>query len=230
MGVYYCFYNRIENKIKEQKEKAGHKAGYALLSYALEKEYKIYKLPKIEKGRYGKPFFPDYPQIQFNISHCDSMAVCVLARQEVGIDVEEKRKVSQALVKKALTEQERDTLQQKPVEYFEMGFLQYWTLKESFIKAIGRGLSFPLKDVEFYFHPNQRFPNLLSLSTLQKQSLSNLFTSLSPISSNQKDWQFFQIVLEENYLLSVCFRKEEIFDKRKDDLQEVVLVEREQRI
>lgn len=217
MNIYYSLYS---NNRKDQK--AGHRTGYALLSYALEKEYRMDRLPKIERGRYGKPFFSDYPQIHFNISHCNGMAVCALARQEVGIDVEKRRQVSLALVKKALTEQEREELQNYSEKDFEMGFLQYWTLKESFIKAIGKGLSFPLNKIEFYLEKTQIFQNLTPL--LEVQDI-NLFDWI-PIASNQKDWQFFQFFLKKDYLLSLCFYREEAIYKEKCRLQEVILAEK----
>lgn len=232
MNIYYYLY---KNNTGKQKEKAGHQAAYVLLSYILEKEYGIFKFPKIEKSPYGKPYFPDYPQIHFNISHCDNMAVCVTAGYEVGIDIERKRQVKQILVKKVLTQKEQIDLQKRKEEEFEMAFLQYWTLKESFIKAIGRGLSFPLCDIEFYFDPDQIFWNLYPKSDfqpiLEKQSpfalnlYSVIFTEEYPseiekpdpiclkigsftiqnqILSNQEDWCFFQVFLEEEYLLSLC--------------------------
>lgn len=223
MHLYYCLY---KDQCKEQKEKAGyhvgHKAGYDLLSYALEKEYGICELPKIEKGRYGKPYFPEYPQIHFNISHCDGMAACVTAEHEVGIDVEGRRRIRQALVNKVLTENERIELQKCGTDEFEMGFLRYWTLKESFIKAIGRGLSFPLKDIEFSIMQENLdqtvleriVPNLMLLSKKSEHMVLNL----TAVSSNQKDWQFFQTVLEKEYLLSICFHKEEGIQLRDGSL------------
>lgn len=224
MYLYYCFYQNCRG---EQKERVGHRAAYALLSYGLKKEYGIFALPDIKKGRYGKPYFAKYPQIFFNISHCDGMAACVIAKQEIGIDVERKRRVTQAVVKKSLTQKEREQLQQYKKEEFEMGFLRYWTLKESFIKAIGRGLSFPLCEIEF-----QLFPALFSFS-ISKDSFAVLeapfFISgnssflpkdwnvlaedLDLLSSNQTDWRFFQTIIEKEYLLSVCFREGEEMEK-----------------
>ena len=46
--------------------------------------------------------------------------------------------LTQALVQKALTEREKKDFSCYQAEDVEMGFLQYWTLKESFIKAFIR--------------------------------------------------------------------------------------------
>ena len=35
------------------------------------------------------------------------------------------------------------------------GFLKFWCLKESYIKAIGKGLTLPLKDIEFTIDHNK---------------------------------------------------------------------------
>ncbi len=212
MKIYYCF-----GCSDKAGQKTGHAAGYALLSYALKKEYQIDTLPKIEKGRYGKPFFPAYPQIHFNISHCNGMAACILAEKEVGIDTEKKRQVNFSLIKKALTEQERKTLQNISKEQFEMSFLQYWTLKESFIKAIGRGLSFPLEEIEFYLTKSQTVQTLYPLFKEQ----APIFLISTPILSNQSDWQFVQFYLKDDYFLSVCFHKEEPLCQEQNWLQAV---------
>ncbi len=203
MDVYYCFYD----KKKEQKEKIAHQIGYGLLFYGLKKRYGIEQVPKIEKGKYGKPYLYDYPQIYFNISHCNGAAVCIIAEYEIGIDIEGKRRVTQALVQKALTEREKKDFSCYQAEDVEMGFLQYWTLKESFIKAIGRGLSFPLCEVEFYLKQDQRFLQFLQLSKEQKPFYFQKQIHL--IASNQKKWQFLQTVLGEHYLLSICFPNQE---------------------
>lgn len=201
MKIYYSL---IEEDTGKQKNIAGHQAGYALLSYALQKEYGMEELPAMEKGQYGKPYFPKYPQIHFNISHCVGMASCVLAEREVGIDVEGRRRISQSLVNKVLTEDERKELLKEGdnnfKEDFEMRFLRYWTLKESFIKAIGKGLSYPLCEVEF---------------RLERKEENQI-----QVFSNQKDWQFIQTVLKDKYLLSVCFDKEEPIEKVWD-IQEI---------
>lgn len=201
MKIYYSL---TEEDTGKRKNKVGHQVGYALLSYALQKEYGIDKLPTMEKGKYGKPYFPKHPQIHFNISHCIGMTACILSEWEVGIDVEGRRRVSQSLINKVLAENERKELlgddDKDFKEDFEMRFLRYWTLKESFIKAIGKGLSYPLCEVEFRLE--RREDNQIQ------------------VFSNQNDWHFFQTVLKDNYLLSVCFDKEEPVENVWD-LQEV---------
>ena len=39
---------------------------------------------RIAEGTYGKPYFPDYPDIHFNVSHSEKMVIAVFADIEVG--------------------------------------------------------------------------------------------------------------------------------------------------
>jgi len=169
--------------------KLGHTMAYALLSYALNETYGINCLPKIQRYAYGKPYFPALSQICFNLTHCNGMVACILSRWEAGIDAEQRRPVKEALIQKVLTNSEREQLLKNWKQDLERGFLRYWTLKESFIKAIGTGLSYPLCEVEFCMEEKE--------------------DGAVQISSNQKDWCFFQTIIEEKFILSACFKQEE---------------------
>ena len=59
-----------------------------LLRRALREEYGLAELPKIETEEKGKPFFPDHPEIHFNLSHCKYAVACALDRAPVGVDAE----------------------------------------------------------------------------------------------------------------------------------------------
>ena len=72
----------------------GHMTGEKLLEEALLKEYgrKLAFEPRA-KGEHGKPFFTLQPKIHYNISHSGKYVVCVLAGEEVGIDIQEHREL-----------------------------------------------------------------------------------------------------------------------------------------
>lgn len=59
-----------------------------LLRHALREEYALPELPKIETGKKGKPFFPEHPEIHFNLSHCKYAVACALDSAPVGVDAE----------------------------------------------------------------------------------------------------------------------------------------------
>ena len=62
-----------------------------LLRYALRKEYGLTELPSIDTGKKGKPFFPDHPDVHFNLSHCKTAVACALDASPLGVDVQEVR-------------------------------------------------------------------------------------------------------------------------------------------
>ena len=61
---------------------------YRLLELALQREYGLDSLPEIRRAAGGKPYFPQYPHIHFNLSHSRGAAVCALSGEPVGVDVE----------------------------------------------------------------------------------------------------------------------------------------------
>lgn len=112
------------------------------------------------RNRYGKPFVsnPLSRSIYFNLSHTtgitnkDGMIVMVVANQPmVGIDVEcRKRTMSElGLFENHFMKDEWRSVMVCQPEFRLDTFYLLWTLKESFIKAIGRGLSQNLQDFGF---------------------------------------------------------------------------------
>lgn len=159
-----------------------HESAYRLLEYGLKKEFGIGQPVVFAKGEYGKPYLKEHGDIYFNISHCMGWAACAISDREIGIDIERIRKVTDGVVRKALTPAEQEALF-KANNKEEM-FCRFWTLKESFIKAVGKGLSFPLSKVEF------RLPETVE----------------GEIKSNQKDYYFHQTSLGGGHFLAVCQR------------------------
>lgn len=96
----------------------------------------------IEKNAYGKPYFPDYPSIQFNISHSGDFVVCAVHDQQVGIDVEEVRVFDLCMAKQLFTEFEYWEI--LAAENKSLACFDIWTMKESYVKALGKGLAIPL--------------------------------------------------------------------------------------
>lgn len=103
----------------------------------------------IAYGSNGKPYLPMEPYIHFNISHSGKMAVAVFADVETGCDVELVQKADLAVAERFFCTREYGYIvQQDKEKQQEEAFYRLWTLKESFIKAIGLGLSLPLDKFE----------------------------------------------------------------------------------
>ncbi|NEP16894.1 MAG: 4'-phosphopantetheinyl transferase superfamily protein [Leptolyngbya sp. SIO4C1] len=102
-------------------------------------------------GDYGKPQLAAQPDLQFNLSHSAGQALCAIAYQRrVGVDLEQVRLMShfQSLSQRCLTPLEAETLAPLSQPEAQRQFLQYWTCKEAYLKAIGQGLTQSLQTVE----------------------------------------------------------------------------------
>ena len=132
----------------------------------------------IIKGEHGKPYIKGHEDIFFNISHCDSAIVIAFGNSQLGVDVEcIGRNVTQSLAKYICSSDEYEYLMNS--DNFSTDFYKIWTLKESYIKAIGKGLSFSLKDVNF---------NIVG----------------EKIICNKKNYLFSQHLFED-FVISVCY-------------------------
>lgn len=131
------------------KDKQRSLAAGLLFEYAL-KEAGITK-PEISEGENGKPFLKEYPQFFFNISHSGDFALCVVANSEVGCDVETiTGDANLDIAKRFFTNEEYEMIVSKPDDESKRElFFRLWTLKETFIKLTGVGMSMPLNEFSF---------------------------------------------------------------------------------
>ena len=117
--------------------RTGHEAGRQLLAQAYRAQTGE-DLPEIRTTDRGKPYFPDSPW-HFSISHTPHHAFCVVSRNNVGIDAEERnRKINLKLADKILSPSEK--LQFEAAENKEQALLTFWVLKEAAAKLTGEGL------------------------------------------------------------------------------------------
>jgi 4'-phosphopantetheinyl transferase len=112
---------------------------------------------EFEVNRYGRPHISG-PQakhrIQFNLSNTTGLVVCAVVRDSgVGIDVENTGRVLdvEALAPTVFASEELRDLRSCPASSRRDRFFSYWTLKESYIKARGMGMSIPLDSFWFDF-------------------------------------------------------------------------------
>lgn len=96
------------------------------------------------KGKSGKPYGVDLPGVCFNLSHSGSIVVCAVSSMEIGCDVEKIEKAQPALAKRFFSPEEYESIEGKTKGERDSLFFRLWTLKESYVKMIGRGLSLPL--------------------------------------------------------------------------------------
>lgn len=90
----------------------------------------------------------------FNLSHSARLIVCAVAGEGlIGVDVEslDRRTTGLSLARRFFSRPEVEMLTATPKSEWQETFLQIWTLKESYLKAIGHGLSMPLDQFFFEF-------------------------------------------------------------------------------
>lgn len=98
-------------------------------------------------GANGKPYLADNPDWTFNLSHAgDYFALAVARSCRLGIDLEtaKKRPNLAGLVRKCFADEERVYWEGLPHEERLVAFYRFWTRKEAFVKATGRGIALGL--------------------------------------------------------------------------------------
>lgn len=95
-----------------------------------------------EKNEHGKPFLKDYPDIHFNLSHCNNGIIVAVSDEPVGVDIESFREVSDSLLRYTMNEEEYHiiTESEDPIKTFT----EYWTKKEAVFKLRGTGITHDL--------------------------------------------------------------------------------------
>ena len=91
-------------------------------------------------------------RLRFNVSHTEGLVVCLVSRgRELGVDAESLRRERHwlDLAERFFAPAEARALREVPAARRALRFLEYWTLKESYVKARGRGLTLPLSSFWF---------------------------------------------------------------------------------
>ncbi|MGE5403670.1 MAG: 4'-phosphopantetheinyl transferase family protein [Candidatus Saccharibacteria bacterium] len=96
------------------------------------------------KSRFGKPYLKGCQDFRFSLSHSGDWVVCSIGREENGVDVEHVQPINLKIAQRFFTKHEYDAILQKPLTDRSRAFYKLWTLKESYVKAIGTGLTTPM--------------------------------------------------------------------------------------
>ncbi len=108
-----------------------------LAAYGLKERDMIYG-----HGAFGKPFFINAQDIHFSISHSGNKVAVAFSDSEVGCDIEMIGDADLTLAQMFFSRSEYETLLSMGEELERRkAFFRCWTLKESYMKAIGKGLN-----------------------------------------------------------------------------------------
>lgn len=155
---------------------------------------------RFSNNSYGRPEIANFSSaecgLRFNISHTRGLiALGVTHQRELGVDVEnvQTREVSLDIADRFFAAPEVAELATVPKERQQDRFFEYWTFKESYIKARGMGLSIPLGQFSFHY-PHERAVHIAIQPELGDEA---------------SRWGFWQYRPTKEHLLAVCAERRE---------------------
>ena len=73
-------------RIKQSEKRREPLCAYLILRHALWDQYRWRELPPIRLTSLGKPYFPDFPEVHFNLSHTTGAVLVALSGEPVGVE------------------------------------------------------------------------------------------------------------------------------------------------
>ena len=133
---------RIQNMKQEKSRKQS--MGVGLL---LQKVLALYHMQdsKVYTGEHGKPIVEG---LEFSLAHSGNIVICAVSHAPIGCDVERLRKAPNGVAERYFSDSERGYLSHFSGEEYDRAFFRLWTMKESYVKMTGEGLSVPFEAYE----------------------------------------------------------------------------------
>jgi 4'-phosphopantetheinyl transferase len=135
----------------------------------------------IKNDKFGKPYLSGADDFHFNISHSGDFVVCAVSCQPVGIDIEQIQPIDLNIVNNYFSGQEYEDLMMQNDRNRLDYFYDLWTMKESYLKAVGSGITVPLDSFTVRINGND-----------------------SEVTGIPDEFCFKRYRFHENYKLSVC--------------------------
>lgn len=144
---------------------------------------------------YGRPEITNHHAevlgLSFNLSHTRGLiALGVSRNRALGVDVEDvqARQVSIDIAERFFSPTEAAELASVPSDQRQDRFFEYWTFKESYIKARGMGLSIPLDRFSIHYTHDH-----------------GVKIAIDPeLNDDNNRWSFWQYRPTLKYLLAIC--------------------------
>jgi len=193
MGVLSESEKRRIDSFKRKDDQVRNMLGRYLLRKILSKYLDIFP-EKIEltSNDYGKPIFSNdkFNNINFNVSYSGDWIVVVVSEHgKIGVDIEKIRPVNITISENCFAKEEILYLYNQKVRKLKT-FYKIWTLKESFVKAIGEGLFCSLKSFYFEFDRSGRI----------KIRIKNKV-------KDNDTWYFKMYNIDKSYKMALCQNK-----------------------
>lgn len=115
-------------RVKQKERWREPLCAYMILCHALWEQYAWRELPPMAYSSLGKPYFPDFPEVSFNLSHTRGAVLVGLSDEPIGVDIERIRPVGQK------------AMQRLANVTSERAFFQSWVRREARTKRTGDGI------------------------------------------------------------------------------------------
>lgn len=132
-------------RMKDVEKQREPLCAYLILCLALRQKCGWKGLPEVALSQMGKPYFPAYPDVHFNISHSSGAVLVGVSDRELGVDIERVRPVGQRMMVRVAQVST------------EEAFFKSWVCREARAKRSGSGLGTimrsesPLQPGEYYY-------------------------------------------------------------------------------
>jgi 4'-phosphopantetheinyl transferase len=144
-----------------------------------------------KSDRFGRPFlvFPKMENFDFNLSHSCKLVILAIGNGKIGVDIEKIVPIDLDISENCFHKKEIEFIHSDKNKKLD-NFYKLWTLKESFIKLTGKGLSYPIKNIHFEF----------------KNNCINLYQGSKKI---EKKFKMYDV--DKSYKMALCLEKNEKF-------------------
>lgn len=142
------------NMLRNEDDKKRSLGAGLLLLDILAKEYGYdyeFICDKLTKTESGKPYLTD-GNVRFSLSHSGDYIAVAVGKHEVGVDVERIRKLNEKVMDRCFTDNEKKTVGKNDEEYTTV-----WTLKESYVKLTGTGITSDLKKYNTEYNGQKKY-------------------------------------------------------------------------
>lgn len=143
------------DRLRFEKDRHLCLAADGLLRYALRENGITEYTVLLREG--GKPYLQGNP-LYYNLSHSGDQVLCALSNQSVGCDIQQLGTADLRLAKRFFCPDEVKWIEAATDEESKVyRFYRLWALKESYGKALGKGLSQPLNSFCFQLREGAAF-------------------------------------------------------------------------
>lgn len=169
-----------------------------LLGLALKQNGVLPENAETGLNSHGKPYLKEN-RLFFNLSHSGEYVLCAVGDKELGCDIEKIRDADFKIAERFFSEDENKMLnavsEKKPKTEL---FFRIWTLKESYVKAVGKGLAHPFSKAELTFKEGK-------------------------VTAEKGEYTFFETDIVSGYKCAACIKdKKAEFTAEEIDLKEIL--------